>query len=297
MWVVPLGALLFLALPMPTRAEPEASASAAPPWQYVLQLWKGATYSYVFQDDRLVMVEWKWGAWTVTWPRKEQSPPALEKQEAEPNAEMSAENCLPDRKDLTPVSWWQDERQLWNGVPDYSRISDDSEEWEKQAKEAKARERPLCKNFCLCMEPACSFTWALSVMQALQAQMWRESHVPSGLWEYWGSFGMSNAPVDETDRDLHQLLHLEEQVRLEGVKGLGRRKVDQAVDALTCMVTDDPCPAVREAAARSLALIGTRSHRAQTALFALERAAREDNDPRVRHAAEFAAEIIQLAEE
>jgi hypothetical protein len=173
-----------------------------------------------------------------------------------------------------------------------------AQEAEARSNEFKAKERPLWRNLCLFAQPTCSFSWVLSVLRALDdpylgwQEEWRDH-----LWCYGLNDPVKAPCSDEIADSLRQLLHLEDQVRLEAVKGLGRRKAYQAIDALTCMVIDDPCPAVREAAARSLGLIGTRSQRAQTAVLALERAAREDNDPRVRHAAEFAAEIIELAEE
>jgi HEAT repeats len=315
MWLVLLGILLVPALVV--QAQPAAPEEDSL-WQYV-----HASLSYALQDGRLEMVCWKWGNWTVTWSSTEQE------HKAEPETEIAAEPDIPDREELAPLTLWQYVLQMWQGPPDcvtfnygdavsswpcggcgccprcgycWKEPSHDPEEVRKQAEEAearsnefKAKERPLWKNLCLFMRPTCSFSWVLSVLRALNDPYftWREEWSCHSCWG-----GLMEDPFTEEIADgLRQLLYQEDQVRLEAVKGLGRRKAYQAVDALTCMVIDDPCPAVREAAARSLGLIGTRSQRAQSALLALERAAREDNDPRVRHAAGFAAEIIQLAEE
>jgi hypothetical protein len=282
MWVVLFGALLVSALPLlVARAEAESppeqdeglperkDLTPVALWQYIRQQWDLAYRSH----DIDLRAAWSQGGWGTAFCG---GPVSMALQPNPDESKKQAEEAV---------------RRLTRQGLTASAL------FEARSNELKANERPLLRNLRLIMEPTCSFTWAMSVMQALNDplrdtwQLPREAHGSNLM--------VSRNPVEseEIDNDLHQLLHLEDQVRLDGVKGLGRKKADEAIDALTCMVTDDPCPAVREAAARSLALIGTRSRQAQTALFALERAAREDNDSRVRHAAEFAAEIIQLAEE
>jgi HEAT repeat protein len=80
----------------------------------------------------------------------------------------------------------------------------------------------------------------------------------------------------------------EERVRLEAVTQLGRMKSVRMVDPLAATLAGDPSPAVREAAARALALIGSPS-----AMPALIRAAQVDQSHDVRRTAQFAIEIIQ----
>ncbi|MBY0525760.1 MAG: HEAT repeat domain-containing protein [Gemmataceae bacterium] len=77
---------------------------------------------------------------------------------------------------------------------------------------------------------------------------------------------------------------------------MGRLRASRAVDPLVALVAEDTSPDVRAAAAQALALIGSGSKRATSALPALRGAAEKDLDPKVRHTAQFAAEIIQLAD-
>jgi hypothetical protein len=103
-------------------------------------------------------------------------------------------------------------------------------------------------------------------------------------------------PDEEVDRHLGSLTDAAELQREASARELGRLQATRAVQPLAALVTDDPCPAVRTAAVRALGLIGTRSCRALSALTALRTAAEHDSDPKVRHNAEFALEIIELAE-
>ena len=76
--------------------------------------------------------------------------------------------------------------------------------------------------------------------------------------------------------------------RADAAIRLGRNKDAQAVPHLTQTLRSDSSPAVREAAARGLGLIG-----APASLSALQNAAQADDDRDVRRSASFAAEIIR----
>jgi HEAT repeats len=97
---------------------------------------------------------------------------------------------------------------------------------------------------------------------------------------------------DGTDRDADRYLQLlrdpDERTRAESAIQLGRMKSARAVDPLAATLAGDRSAVVREAAARALALVGSRS-----ALTALEQAALADSDRDVRHSAQFAIEVIQ----
>lgn len=69
---------------------------------------------------------------------------------------------------------------------------------------------------------------------------------------------------------------------------LGRIRATQAVEPLTATLAGDRSPAVREAAARALGLIGS-----PKGLTALKRAVVADNDRDVRHSCQFAIDVIQ----
>jgi hypothetical protein len=92
----------------------------------------------------------------------------------------------------------------------------------------------------------------------------------------------------EAERLLQSLGDPNEQVRIESALQLGRLRAQQAVDPLAASLAGDRSPAVREAAARALGLIGS-----SKALPALQRAAQADSDRDVRHSAQFAAEVVQ----
>jgi HEAT repeats len=96
----------------------------------------------------------------------------------------------------------------------------------------------------------------------------------------------SNYQVD-LDRYIQQLADPNDQVRLEAALQLGKMKADRAVDPVAATLAGDRSPAVREAAARALGLIGS-----SRGLTALKYAAQADSDRDVRHSAQFAVEII-----
>jgi hypothetical protein len=99
-------------------------------------------------------------------------------------------------------------------------------------------------------------------------------------------------PVENTAGEanfyLQKLADADERVRADSVMHLGRLRASQAVDPLAATLAGDRSPAVREAAARALGLIGS-----PNAMPALQRAAQADNDRDVRHSAQFAVEVIQ----
>jgi HEAT repeats len=99
----------------------------------------------------------------------------------------------------------------------------------------------------------------------------------------------SPAPQNgDVERHLQLLADPNDQVRIESVLQLGRLSAQQAIDPVAATLAGDRSPAVREAAARSLGLIGS-----PKAIPALQRAAQMDPDRDVRHSAEFALEIVQ----
>ncbi|MFN4259803.1 MAG: HEAT repeat domain-containing protein [Gemmataceae bacterium] len=99
------------------------------------------------------------------------------------------------------------------------------------------------------------------------------------------------APVSrqgDVNRYLADLSSTEEGTRFQSATQLGRMRVEQAIDPLAATLAGDHSPAVREAAARALGLIGS-----PRALPALQQASRHDADRDVRKSAEFALEIIE----
>lgn len=92
----------------------------------------------------------------------------------------------------------------------------------------------------------------------------------------------------DNDGYLRQLSNADERVRISAAMRLGRERVRSAVPALSGMLSRDPNPQVREAAARSLGLIA-----APESLSALQNAAQGDDDREVRTSARFAAEVIR----
>jgi hypothetical protein len=92
----------------------------------------------------------------------------------------------------------------------------------------------------------------------------------------------------DIDHNLQLLADANDQVRMDAVMQLGKMKAGQAVDPVAATLAGDRSPAVREAAARALGLIGS-----PKALTALKYSAQADNDRDVRHSAQFAVEIIQ----
>jgi hypothetical protein len=95
---------------------------------------------------------------------------------------------------------------------------------------------------------------------------------------------------DEVDQNLSQLSSSDPQARAAAAVQLGRLRARRAIDPLIRVLGQDPVPTVREAAARGLGLIG-----APGGLAALQRAAQADDNPEVRHSAQFAAEGIRAS--
>jgi hypothetical protein len=90
------------------------------------------------------------------------------------------------------------------------------------------------------------------------------------------------------DESFRQLSSADEHARAGAMVQLGRMKVQRAIEPISQALAGDRSPAVREAAARALGLIGS-----PAALPALQRAAQADEDREVRHSAQFAAEVIR----
>jgi hypothetical protein len=87
---------------------------------------------------------------------------------------------------------------------------------------------------------------------------------------------------------LAHMANPDEKVRADMALQLGRMHALRAVDSLNSTLAKDPSPAVRDATARALGLIGSNA-----SLVALDRAAQEDNDRDVRRSAQYAAEVIR----
>lgn len=96
------------------------------------------------------------------------------------------------------------------------------------------------------------------------------------------------SPASNVDGYLANLRSQEENVRRDSVLELGRMKAVTAVQPLTATLAGDQSPAVREAAARALGMIGS-----PQALTALTYAAQSDGDRDVRHSAAFAVDVIR----
>jgi hypothetical protein len=93
----------------------------------------------------------------------------------------------------------------------------------------------------------------------------------------------------DAEHYLRQLAHPDERARSEAVLQLGRLKLRRAVDPLAATLAGDGSPAVREATARALGLIGS-----PKGLPALRRAVQVDADLQVRHSAQFAIDVIEV---
>jgi hypothetical protein len=87
---------------------------------------------------------------------------------------------------------------------------------------------------------------------------------------------------------LQQLQSADERTRTAAALQLGRLRAFRSVDTLGRTLRSDPSPAVRDAAARALGLIGSSS-----ALPALDEAAQADDNRDVRRSASFASEVIR----
>jgi hypothetical protein len=92
----------------------------------------------------------------------------------------------------------------------------------------------------------------------------------------------------DIDNCLANLSNPDEKVRAEMALQLGRLHALRAVDSLNGALAKDSSPAVRDATARALGLIGSNA-----SLAALDRAAQEDSDRDVRRSAQYAAEVIR----
>jgi hypothetical protein len=108
---------------------------------------------------------------------------------------------------------------------------------------------------------------------------------PAGMT---GGLGAPPEAANEIDQAIQMLTSPREHDRIEAAVALGRNKVDKAVEPLEKLLTSDPNPRVREAAARGLGLIGSAG-----SLKALENAAQADEDRDVRVSARFAADAIR----
>jgi HEAT repeats len=91
----------------------------------------------------------------------------------------------------------------------------------------------------------------------------------------------------EIEKCLQQLSDTDEHVRADAAVQLGRLRAGVAIDPLVAMLAGDRSPAVREACARGLGLIGS-----ARSLAALQRSAQSDPDRDVRHSAQFACEVV-----
>lgn len=98
---------------------------------------------------------------------------------------------------------------------------------------------------------------------------------------------VQDANQAEAERLLQQLSAADERVRADSAIQLGRLRSSAAIDPLLATLAGDRSPAVREAAARGLGLIGS-----SRTLAALQRAAQADPDRDVRHSAQFASEVV-----
>lgn len=94
----------------------------------------------------------------------------------------------------------------------------------------------------------------------------------------------------EAARTIQQLADPDDATRADAVLRLGRMKAYRAIDPLAATLAGDRSSQVREAAARSLGLIGS-----PRGLPALQRSASADPDPTVRSTCQFAIEIIQAS--
>jgi hypothetical protein len=100
------------------------------------------------------------------------------------------------------------------------------------------------------------------------------------------------ASSDSRSRDIDHYLQTlnsnDEKQRIEAMMQLGRLRADQSADVLSGILSNDRSPAVREAAARALGLLGS-----PRALAALQRSAQSDDDATVRNSASYAADVIR----
>jgi hypothetical protein len=93
----------------------------------------------------------------------------------------------------------------------------------------------------------------------------------------------------DIDHNMRLLAERDDRTRADAAMHLGRLRAEGAIDPLAATLAGDPSPSVREAAARSLGLIGS-----SKGLPALQRAAQADADKDVRHTAQYAIDVIQV---
>ena len=89
---------------------------------------------------------------------------------------------------------------------------------------------------------------------------------------------------------LQRLQQPDERERIEAIGHLGRLRSPSAIGPLAGALNNDRSPAVRDAAAKALGLIGS-----PDALAALQRAAQADEDRDVRRDASYAADVIRAS--
>jgi hypothetical protein len=92
---------------------------------------------------------------------------------------------------------------------------------------------------------------------------------------------------DAVEQNLQLLANPDERTRSDAALQLGHMKAERAVDRLSAVLGNDRSPAVREAAARALGLIGS-----PRGMAALRQAGQADNDRDVRRSAQFALDVI-----
>jgi hypothetical protein len=102
--------------------------------------------------------------------------------------------------------------------------------------------------------------------------------------------GTPGIPGGDADRYLRQLQNADPRERSEAAVQLGRLRDPQTVATLAATLNNDRSPAVRDAAARGLGLIGS-----PDALNALQKAAQSDDDRDVRRSASYAADVIRAS--
>lgn len=99
---------------------------------------------------------------------------------------------------------------------------------------------------------------------------------------------VSGGRQDRIDGWLGELRSPDENRRIDAAMELGRLKAHRATGPLIRVLKEDASPPVRDAAARSLGLIGDHN-----CLAALQLAAQSDADRDVRKSASFSAEVIR----
>ncbi len=99
--------------------------------------------------------------------------------------------------------------------------------------------------------------------------------------------GTAQAQIEQA---LSRLNDPDERVRVEAITQLGRLHAVRAIATLSGSLANDRSPAVREASARALGMIGT-----PNSLPALQQAAQADDNRLVRQSAQVAADTIRAS--